>query len=86
MSIANRLKKLEGNKPKEVITYTVLDSKVINGEIVKFEVAKEHRGSIQIMNKVQFDKDYGKAAKDSNIETKLILENLSTKQLKELAL
>ena len=60
MSIGRRLKQLEGNVkelPKGIVTYTILDSEVVDNEIVKFIVEKEFQGKRELMEREEYLKE-----------------------------
>ena len=84
MSLSNRLKQLEKDLPKEIITYTILDSEVVNGDIVKWICEREYKGITELVSSDQYNKDYDRSKEDSNIDFKLVLDKLSVQQLKDL--
>lgn len=86
MNLKNRITKLQSkvnDLPKEVITYTILDSEIANGEIVKFIVQKEFRGNKQLMEREEYLKELGYYKSMDNIKVNL-KSNLTKYQLNEL--
>lgn len=86
MSIKRRLNKLEFNIPdnESKILYTVLESKVLDNEIIKFNVKKDDNGKVIYLDKDTFFNELDDIEK-GKIKAKVSLKELSIEELRELA-